>query len=111
VDERQTALARESDCVIGSRLALWMLPEAVLKVYLTGSPAVRAGRIVQREGGSIDEVLAFTAERDRRDHERYLKLYGIDNYDWSTADLVVNTERFLPDAIAGIIEAAAKSVR
>jgi cytidylate kinase len=31
-------------------------------------------------------VAAFTAKRDVRDHERYLRLYGIDNDDDHFAD-------------------------
>lgn len=111
VDEKQTAMAREGDCVIGSRLALWLLPEADLSVYLFASPRVRAERIVKREGGDLSEVLAFTARRDRRDHERYLKLYGLDNDDWASADLTINTESFEPEAIAAIIETAYRKVR
>jgi cytidylate kinase len=106
VDEKQVALAREADCVIGSRLALWLVPDAALRVYLYAPPRVRAERIRQREGGELDSVLSFTEARDRRDHERYLKLYGIDNDDYSKADLVINAGAFKPDAIADIIEAA-----
>jgi cytidylate kinase len=111
VDERQTALAREGDCVIGSRLALWLLPEAALHVYLWASPEVRAGRILGREGGDKEAVMAFTANRDRKDHERYKRLYGIDNDDWSKADITINTEQFSPTEIAWIVEAAARARR
>jgi cytidylate kinase len=66
VDNRQVQLARESSgCVLGSRLAIWMLEEADLKVYLTASAKIRAMRIVKREGGNFEEVAAFTDERDR----------------------------------------------
>lgn len=106
VDEKQVALAREADCVVGSRLAMWMLPDAALKVYLWASPEVRASRIHAREGSSLEEIMAFTAKRDHRDHERYLELYGIDNDDWSGADLTINTEGFPPAQIASIIETA-----
>ncbi len=101
VDTRQTALARENGgCVLGSRLAVWMLPEADLKVYLTASEETRAGRIVKREGGDPAAVAAFTAERDRQDRERYLRLYGIDNHDYGVADLVIDTDSIGPLEIA-----------
>jgi cytidylate kinase len=104
VDSRQTALAREEGgCVLGSRLAIWMLPEADLKVYLRATARTRASRIVKREGGNLDEVAAFTARRDRMDHERYLRIYQIDNDNYEFADLVVDTDRLDPDSIAGRI--------
>ena len=42
LDARQVELAREADCVIGSRLAMWLLPDADLRVFLAGSLEVRA---------------------------------------------------------------------
>jgi cytidylate kinase len=107
LDARQVELAREqartSDCVIGSRLAMWLLPDATLRLYLAGSLAVRAARIHDREGDSLAEKLLFTRERDASDHMRYLTIYGIDNDDLSTADLVINTEQWKPDAIVDIV--------
>jgi cytidylate kinase len=104
VDSRQAALAREGGgCVLGSRLAIWMLPEADLKVYLRAAPKTRAMRIVKREGGNVDEVAAFTARRDLRDHERYLRIYQIDNDNYGFADLVIDTDDIDPGGIADCI--------
>ncbi|HCM28042.1 MAG: cytidylate kinase [Treponema sp. GWB1_62_6] len=104
VDNRQVALARsDGGCVLGSRLAIWMLPEADLKVYLRASDETRARRIHAREGGDLSEIAAFTAGRDSQDHARYLELYGIDNDDYSIADLVVDTDRLGPEEIAEMV--------
>jgi cytidylate kinase len=104
LDRRQVELAREGPgCVLGSRLAIWMLEEAELKVYLLASEQVRADRIWRREGGSLSEVAAFTVERDRQDRERYLRIYGIDNDDYSAADLVIDTDILDPAQITRII--------
>jgi cytidylate kinase len=106
VDSRQTALARGSGgCVLGSRLAIWMLEEADLKVYLRARAETRAKRIVKREGGSPEAVASFTAERDRQDHERYLHLYNIDNDNYAFSDLVIDTDDLDPSQIASIIMA------
>jgi cytidylate kinase len=111
VDTRQVTLARESaGCVLGSRLAIWMLKEADLKVYLNASPATRAARIVKREGGSLEEVAAFTAERDRQDHGRYLRLYNIDTDDYSFVDLVIETDNLSPQEIVETIIKKAQGV-
>ena len=104
VDARQVTLAREDGgCVLGSRLAIWMLEEADLKVYLTASAQTRAQRIVNREGGSLEEVAAFTAERDRQDHGRYLHLYNIDTDNYSFADLIIETGDITPQQIVDLI--------
>jgi cytidylate kinase len=111
VDRRQVALAREDGgCVLGSRLAIWMLPEAALKVYLMADAETRARRIIKREGGILAEAAAFTAERDRQDTERYLRIYRIDNDDYSRADLVIDTTALLPQEIAAIIAERAEKI-
>lgn len=94
LDTRQVEMASEGNCVLGSRLAIWMMEDADLKVFLDASLDVRAKRIRGREGGDLETVREKTRERDQRDHDRYLKLYGIDNdrYD-EVADLVIDTER------------------
>jgi len=109
VDRRQVELARESGgCVIGSRLAIWMLDEADLKVFLRASAETRAARIFKREGGDIETVTAFTAERDLQDHNRYKRIYNINNNDYEFADLIIDTDNLQPDEIVQIIIDAAK---
>jgi cytidylate kinase len=108
VDRRQVALAREGGgCVLGSRLAIWMLPEADLKVYLRAASETRALRIMKREGGTLEEIAAFTARRDLQDHQRYLRIYQIDNDDYGFADLVIGTDNLDPAGIASLIVQAA----
>jgi cytidylate kinase len=110
VDRRQAALAREGGgCVLGSRLSIWMLPEADLKVYLRARPETRVERIMKREGGNLKEVTAFTAERDRQDRERYLRIYQIDNDDYRFTDLVIDTDDLNPDEIVLLIINAANA--
>jgi cytidylate kinase len=109
VDSRQTALAREpGGCVLGSRLAIWMLEEADLKVYLRARPETRAQRIVKREGGTLKGTAEFTAERDRQDHERYLRIYNIDNDNYDFADMIIDTDNLDPAQIASNIIAEAE---
>jgi len=104
IDSRQVKIALDSHgCVLGSRLAIWMLKEADLKVYLWASPETRAGRIVKREGDCPKTVAEFTAKRDQRDKARYLKIYGINNDDYQFADMVINTNELSAVEIAETI--------
>jgi len=109
VDTRQVDLARTSGgCVLGSRLAIWMLTEADLKVFLTATPETRAHRIHQREGGDIRAIMDFTEARDRQDNERYLRIYQINNDDFSFADMVIDTGNITPSEITERIIATVK---
>ncbi len=103
VDSRQVELARQASCVMGSRLAVWMLKEADLKVFLTAPAAVRAERIRNREGGDLEEIMRFTAMRDSEDSRRYRELYDIDNTDYGFCDLVIETEKNNPEQIVSLI--------
>ena len=91
VDTRQVEMARAEPCVLGSRLAVWMLKEADLKVYLKLDDDIR-------EGGDIEQIKSFTAMRDSEDSRRYKKLYDIDNNDYGFVDLVIDATA-TPDEI------------
>ena len=109
VDTRQVELAREKGgCILGSRLAIWMLPEADLKVFLAARPETRAKRIQVREGGDLKDIAEFTAARDRQDRERYMRIYKIDNNNYSFSDLVIDTDNVSPQEIAETIIAEMK---
>ncbi len=104
LDSRMVKMALESEnSVLGSRLAIWNMKEADLKVYLVASDEERARRIVRREGGSLEERMAQTRARDSKDSARYKRIYGIDNSDTSVADLVIDTEGKTPQQIVDII--------
>lgn len=112
VDKRQREMALEGSCVLGSRLAVWVLrEEADLKVFLDASEEERARRIQKREGGTFEQKLKETRVRDHNDRERYLKLYGIDNNDYGFCDLIVDTERHAPEEIAELIAGTARSLK
>ncbi len=103
VDSRQVELAKKESCVLGSRLAIWMLREADVKVYLIASDDTRAKRILNREGGDLQQIKDFTAMRDREDSARYMKLYGIDNSEYEFADLKIDTATRTPEQIVDLI--------
>lgn len=108
VDNHQVELARAEPCVLGSRLAIWMLKEADLKVYLFASDETRAKRILNREGGDLQKIKDFTAMRDSEDTRRYKKNYNIDNNDYSFSDLIIDTAKFNPEQIVELIIAELK---
>ncbi len=110
LDRRQVEMALEQEsCVLGSRLAIWVLKEADLKVYLEASLEVRVARIHRREGGSLEERLQETRQRDLNDTERYKRIYSIDNTQSDIADLVINTDNLNAQEIAALIVEAASS--
>ncbi len=114
LDRRQVEMAiKEKNCILASRLAVWMLKDADLKVYLTASALTRAKRIQMREGGSLEERMRETTGRDEKDSNRYRIVYGIDNSrPGDAADLVIDTDDRNPEEIVNIIleEISRKSI-
>ncbi len=103
VDKHQVELALQESCVLGSRLAIWMLKEADFKVYLYASEETRALRVYNREGGNLEEIKEFTAMRDKEDSSRYKEFYNIDNNDYSFVDLIIDTSKYQPEQIVDLI--------
>lgn len=105
LDRRQVEMAmKEKNCILASRLAVWMLKDADLKIYLTASAGTRAKRIQMREGGSLEERMRETQTRDEKDSNRYRIVYGIDNsHPEDAADLVIDTDDKNPEEIVKII--------
>jgi cytidylate kinase len=99
VDNHQVELAMKESCVLGSRLAIWMLKDADLKVYLYASDETRASRVFNREGGDIEQIKAFTAMRDSEDTRRYKEFYNIDNNNYDFVDLFIDVNTKTPDQI------------
>ena len=54
----------------GRDIATVVFPDAVLKVFLTASPRVRAQRRVDQVGGDVEQIAAAIAERDHLDSTR-----------------------------------------
>ena len=105
LDRRQVEMAMEQkDCILASRLAIWMLKEADLKVYLTATAETRAKRVYTRESGSLEERYKETVRRDENDTNRYKTIYGIDNSKpEECADLIIATDDKTPDEIVSLI--------
>lgn len=104
LDRRMVEMAYEHEnSVLGSRLAIWNMKEADLKVYLKASDETRSMRVLKREGGTLEQRMAQTRARDEKDSARYKRIYGIDNSDTSAADLVIDTDDKTPEEICDII--------
>lgn len=93
LDRRQVEMAmKEENCILASRLAIWMLESADLKVFLTARPEERAKRIQKREGGEYLDKYNETVNRDTLDSARYKRIYNIDNNRAEdVADFVLDT--------------------
>jgi CMP/dCMP kinase len=101
---RQQAWARHrgGGVIEGRDIGTVVFPDAVLKLYLTASPRVRAERRVAEAGGEIDQIESAIATRDTFDSTRadspLAQANGavvVDTTGMSIAEVVGTIERLL----------------
>lgn len=111
LDRRLRTLASDrDDLVIESRLAGWMAGDhADLRVWLDAPSSVRAARIADREGKTVEQARSETQARAESESLRYREIYGIDIEDRSIYDLSINTARLEPSGIVETIVAFIES--
>ena len=94
----------------GATLLLAKLPH-VLRVRITAPEHVRAQRIHQQQGLTLEAAVRFVAETDRERAGRIRFLYQVDWSDAVLYDLVINTERLSVDRGARLILSALEDRR
>ena len=112
LDEMQKKYGEENDnFVLESRLG-WFFVKDSFKIQLICDEPERLRRVCEREGCDIFE--AKNNEQIRLDsiHERYKKLYDIDDFeDPKNYDLVVDTTELTPEEIVDLIMEKIKRVK
>jgi len=86
----------------GATLLLAKLPQ-VLRVRITAPEHVRAQRIQQQQGLTLEAAAQFVADTDRERAARIRFLYQADWSDPLLYDLLINTERLSVERGAGLI--------
>ncbi|MEM4633739.1 MAG: cytidylate kinase family protein [Candidatus Anstonellaceae archaeon] len=109
-DAQLLAQAKKGNCVVSTWLGPWIVKDANLRVWLYAKKEARAARIAKRDAMPLEEAERHVLERDESNHLRYREIYGIDIYDHTDFDILINTERFSPQQSSEIIVAAAKQL-
>lgn len=111
IDEKLRKLRDHKDIVIDARLGFYWIPES-FKIYLDLDMDLAVARIYKdvdtnahrqasQEGSTdIGEVMDQVTGRMQSERRRFKKHYGIDPYDTSHFDLVIDTARHSPQTVA-----------
>jgi len=111
IDEELRNLRDQEDIIVDSRLGFYWLPES-FKVYLDLNLDVATARIFKDvtanssrtgvEGGdsSLQAVAHSVSDRMIDEQSRFQKLYGVDPYDESHFDFIIDTARHNPHSVA-----------
>ncbi len=94
--------AASGNCVVVTWLGPWMV-DADLRVLVDAPLEVRAKRISNRDGMSLEQAKKHVKERDEENHQRYLKVYGIDIYNYTIFDLRINNAKITPEQSTKVV--------
>lgn len=84
----------KGNVVLDGHLTAWIVSDlADAKIYLTASLLTRASRIARRDNISLDKAVREILVRESAQRARFLKFYGIDPYDLSIFNLVINSDK------------------
>ncbi len=105
VDDRMRELATDNS-VIEGRMSAFVVDGPDIRVWLGAPLQVRINRIVEREALSEVDAHRKTARRQECEALRYRTYYGVDIYDLSQYDVVINTEKWDADGVYAIVMSA-----
>lgn len=101
VDSFLKRLNEEDDVVVDARLGWFFIPRS-FKIFLDADEEERARRMLARKRPeesfeTLEEVVMANRERVESDKKRYAKYYGVNPYDKSLFDLVLDTTGKSPE--------------
>ncbi|MFH1784808.1 MAG: (d)CMP kinase [Candidatus Micrarchaeota archaeon] len=93
---REQVTKTNRNCVVTTWLGPWIL-DADIRIKITASLEIRAERVAKRDGMSLVDARKHVEERDEENHKRYMQVYGINIYDESKFDLVLDNSDKKPE--------------
>lgn len=106
LDKKQVQILKKGNVILEGRLAGWLAYRnniPAFKIFVDADIDVRARRIVNREGGDVEERKREIIERERSESIRYKNYYNIDLKDTSIYDIIIDSSNKKPEEIVNEI--------
>ena len=103
LDDRQLFLLKRGNLVLEGRLSGWLAQRhkvPALKVWVVCDEPVRIRRLVDRDGGTVEQQADATWAREQSEADRYRRYYGVDLTNLSFYDLVLDSTSKTPEQLA-----------
>ncbi len=99
VDEKLRGWAEQGDVVLDSWAMPWLLKEG-FKIWLETSEGVRAKRLAERDGLSLDDALRVLRKKEAKTKVIYKKLYGFNlGEDLKPFQLILDVDMLSKDEV------------
>lgn len=104
IDKKFDAVLKEmvaktnGNCVVTTWLGPWIV-DADFRIKVSAPLEIRAVRVAKRDDMTLEQAKKHVKERDDNNQKRYLKVYGIDIYDESKFDAILDSGTNKPDQL------------
>jgi cytidylate kinase len=109
VDEELVQIAKEGSAVIDGWVIPWLVDDG-FKVWLKADLETRAARLAKRGKMGYEEALKVLKEREERNRELYMRLYGIKwGEDLAPFHLVLDSTRLGKEDVLRVVLTAVRA--
>ena len=94
--------------IFDSRMA-WNFAEHSFKVFVFVDPIIAAERVILNQRGEeeyyrdIEDARAKLIERSKVENKRFIDIYGVDSFDYSNYNLIIDSTYISADEVADIV--------
>lgn len=93
MDRRNLEFAMRGNVVIDARLSGWCAGDwADIKIFYDCPLEIRSKRAATRDNASMEESIENIKKRDEEDNKKYKTLYGVDAFDKSIYDFIIDNK-------------------
>ena len=111
IDDAVTKLSidRKAETIIFDSRMAWRFAVNSFKVFVIVDPLVAASRVISNQRGeeeiyiNLEDAKSKLIERGKLENERFIDIYGVDNFDYSNYNLVIDSTYSTADELAIII--------
>lgn len=106
LDNDMMDIARKGNVIVEGRMIGPLCHKfniSSFKIYIHSDPRTRAERVMERDGGDLEEVVRMMEDREESEAQRYLEYYDIDPREIHWYDLVLDSTMISPQEELNII--------
>ncbi|MCL2227617.1 MAG: cytidylate kinase family protein [Oscillospiraceae bacterium] len=103
------SIDKESETIIFDSRMAWKFATKSFKVFVTVDPLVAAERVMGSQRGEVEayanleEAKSKLIERARLENERFVEIYGVNNFDYSNYNLIIDSTYASSSELADIV--------
>jgi len=108
---KRISVERESETIIFDSRMAWNFAVNSFKVFVTVDPLVAATRVMGDNRGEeevytdLEDAKSKLIKRGKLENERFIELYGVDNFNYKNYNLIIDSTFLTPDELAKTVYA------